>query len=166
MSSRLDLPQADTDEAERYRQACATALRLLARREHSTRELAHKLQSRGCPVPVLDRVIAALRDEGALSDRRFADSYTEARVERGFGPLRIEAELRERGVDGALIEAALASHADDWVVSIRRQRRKRFGGQPPRDFTGRARQMRFLQQRGFSGEQIREALTDGADADD
>jgi len=43
MSSRLDLPQADTDEAERYRQACATALRLLARREHSTRELAHKL---------------------------------------------------------------------------------------------------------------------------
>jgi len=166
MSSSLSLPQADnSDAAARYQEVYAAALRLLVRREHSAQELRHKLKTRGCPRALVDQVVIVLTDEGTLSDGRFADIYARGRFERGFGPLRIEAELRERGVAQALIEAALADYAAYWRDSACRQRHKRFGRQAPREFGERARQMRFLQQRGFSGEQIRAALDDAVEAD-
>jgi regulatory protein len=99
-----------------------------------------------------------LRDEGALSDRRFADTYVQARFDRGYGPLRIEAELRERGIGSLLAEEAMAGFAALWAPSAGRQRRKRFGSATPAGFGERARQMRFLQQRGFTGEEVRAAM--------
>ncbi len=149
-------PPADSDDL--YRQAYATALRLLARREHSVQELYHKLKGRQCPAGVADDVVAALVDEGALSDRRFAESYVQSRFERGFGPLRIQAELRERGVGDTQAEEALAAYGAQWVAAAWQQHRKRFGDTLPTDFNQRVKQMRFLQQRGFSSEQIRAAL--------
>jgi regulatory protein len=151
------LAEADSDD-ERYRQAYATALRLLVRREHSALELAHKLESRQCPARITGQVIATLTDEGALSDRRFSEVYAWSRYERGFGPVRIRAELRERGVEAELVSRALSPLASLWQASAIRQRQKRFGDGPPADFGERARQMRFLQRRGFSGEQIRLTL--------
>lgn len=166
MSSSLSLPQADnSDAAAQYQEVYATALRLLVRREHSVLELRHKLKARGCPRALVDQVVMALTDEGTLSDGRFAELYTRGRFERGFGPLRIAAELRERGLAQPLIEVALADYAGYWQDSAYRQRHKRFGRHAPREFGERARQMRFLQQRGFSGEQIRAALDDAVEAD-
>jgi regulatory protein len=150
-------------DADAFQQASAAALRLLARREHSTRELQHKLTDRGHDAALVDEVLAVLREEGALSDCRFAETYAQSRFERGFGPLRIEAELRERGVSPGLIDDALATPAFDWERSACRQRQKRFGSGVPDDFAGRARQMRFLQQRGFNNEQIRAALAGEAE---
>jgi len=155
---------ADNTSADDYQQASAAALRLLARREHSTRELRHKLTGRGHDAALVDEVLAVLREEGALSDCRFAESYARSRFERGFGPLRIEAELRERGVSPALIDDALADPVFDWERSARGQRQKRFGSGLPEDFAGRARQMRFLQQRGFDNGQIRAALAGEAES--
>jgi len=164
MSSRSGRPQAEgSDTAEAFRQACAAALRLLARREHSAQELRGKLTGRGYPGTLAEQVIEALHRENALSDDRFAESYARARFERGLGPLRIAAELRERGVAAALIETALAYADFDWVASALRQRHKRFGTAIPADFSERARQMRFLQQRGFSGDQIRRSLAGETD---
>lgn len=154
MSSNSSLP-ADSDD---YRQAYATALGLLARREHSVQELYHKLKGRQCPASVADEVAAALVAEGALSDRRFAETYTRSRFERGFGPLRIQAELRERGVGDAQADEALAVYEAQWATAARQQRVKRFGDTVPADFNQRLKQQRFLQQRGFSREQIRAAL--------
>jgi regulatory protein len=161
-------PQAETasSDAEAYRQAYTTAMRLLVRREHSAHELRQKLKDRRCPAAVAEAVIAALRHEGALSDRRFVETYVQGRFERGFGPLRIGAELRERGIDQPLIDATLAHHAPAWPGSARRQRHKRFGAGLPAEFGDRVRQMRFLQQRGFSAEQIHAALGAEAEADD
>jgi len=161
--SRLN-PQAESaDDADAFQQASATALRLLVRREHSAQELRYKLTSRGYPAVLAEQVVVALREQGALSDRRFAENYTQARFERGFGPLRIEAELRERGVSAGLVDTALADPDFDWTLSAYRQRRKRFGAGVPGDFSDRARQMRFLQQRGFTNEQIRSALAQAAE---
>jgi len=145
-------PPADSDD---HRQAYATALRLLARREHSVQELYHKLKGRQCPADVADEVVAALVAEGALSDRRFAEGYVQSRFERGFGPLRIRAELRERGIGEALAEQALVEYEGEWTASAWHQRHKRFGDEAPADFNQRVKQMRFLQQRGFGHEQIR-----------
>jgi regulatory protein len=150
------LPPPEGDASDAYQKSCATtALRLLARREHSERELRCKLTSREFGDDLIDTVVAELAAQGLLSDRRFADIYARGRYERGFGPIRIEAELHERGVAADLIAETLADLSDDWLDSAVRQRNKRFGARLPRDARERVKQMRFLQQRGFSGDQIR-----------
>ncbi|RMG56805.1 MAG: regulatory protein RecX [Gammaproteobacteria bacterium] len=123
-------------------------MRLLARREHSARELAHKLAARGCAASTIDELLQALRQEGLQSDARFAESHARSRVERGYGPLKIRAELAERGVDEGLIEEALAPWSESWMELARGQWQKRFG-QPPADRAAWAKQARFLQGRGF-----------------
>ena len=151
-------PLAD-DSAAVYQASYATALRLLARREHSELELRHKLMGRSYTDTIVDTVVMQLVDEGLLSDQRFAEVYVRGRFERGYGPLRIRAELRERGVSGNLAEHMLAGLSRLWVESAGRQRRKRFGRRFPADYTERAKQMRFLQQRGFTSEQIQAVFT-------
>ncbi len=149
-------PEDPFDEA--CKQAYACALRLLVRREHSERELALKLARRDHNAVVVDAVLAQLVDDGYLSNARFAEMFVRSRHERGAGPQRIRAELRQRGVDDRLIEEAFRELDADWFEAARRQRDKRFGGSLPPDAQERARQMRFLQQRGFSGEQARAAI--------
>lgn len=95
-----------------------------------------------------------LIQEGLLSDQRFAEVYARGRFERGYGPLRIRAELRERGVGSDLAEQMLAGLSRSWVESAGRQRSKRFGCHLPSGYRERAKQKRFLQQRGFSSDQI------------
>lgn len=151
-------PDSHFSESEALRQATACALRLLVRREHSEREMRSKLEIRGTDAAVIETVLAQLVDEGYLSNARFAEVFVRSRYERGAGPLRIRAELRERGVDDVLVETAFRELAADWFEAARQQRYKRFGASLPQDFRERARQMRFLQQRGFSGEQTRAAL--------
>jgi len=136
------------------------AIRLLARREHSTYELKLKLIQRGFDVDEIDSVLESLAAENLLSDSRFASEYSLSRRARGFGPVRISAELRERGVDPSLVEEALVPFAGDWVGEARLQRRKRFGAKPPGDWKHRARQIRFLTNRGFTVEQSRRAVDD------
>ena len=153
-------PPPDTDAAEAYQKSYASAVRLLARREHSAFELRHKLASRDFDRGIIDAVLDELIETGYLSDQRFADLYIRGRFERGMGPLRIRAELRERGIADALMEITLEEFATYWVESANRQRSRRFGEVPPADFAERARQMRFLQQRGFTGEQIRAVFRD------
>ena len=100
--------------------------------------------------------------QGLLSDARYAESFIQSRFQRGQGPQKIRAELRERGVDDALIEAGLELYAPHWQQLIEQVRLKRFGPARPDDFRERTRQMRFLMQRGFTAEQI-EALFRGRD---
>ena len=153
-------PTLEDGGDECWQQARAAALRLLARREHSELELRHKLLARQFGDALIDRVVADLAGQGLLSDRRFADAYVRARFERGFGPVRIRSELRQRGVCAELVAETLAHLCGDWLESATRQRRKRFGGALPGDARARATQMRFLQQRGFTGEQIRTVIGD------
>ena len=148
-------PLPDGDANQDYQKSCATALRLLARREHSELELRHKLAGRQFGDALIDTVVAELAAQGLVSDRRFAEAYVRGRFERGFGPQRIQSELRERGVATDLAGETLAELSGAWVDSAARQRNKRFGAGLPEDARERARQMRFLQQRGFTGDQIR-----------
>ena len=137
---------------------------LLARREHGRAELARKLRDRGAPEALLDDVLDALESDGLLSDERFVEAFIEQQCARGKGPIAIEHGLRERGAPGALVAEALARLAVDWRAAARREREKRFGGAPPRDFAELSRQARFLRSRGFSGEQIHQVL--GSDVGD
>lgn len=127
---------------------------LLARREHTRLELQRKLCRKGFDADLVEEVVARLAAEGLLSDARFAATYVAARTARGEGPLRIRAALRERGVSDTLIAEVLDDGAADWQALIRAAWRKRFAGKYPQDHKERARQARFLRQRGFTMEQI------------
>ena len=134
------------------------ALRLLARREHSVMELRCKLLRKGCDSAAVEQVLQRLQDERLLSDPRFAEAYVRFRSGKGFGPLRIEAELRERGVSGQLAAEAIEPDHPRWRELMERVRCKRFGAERPAEYREWARQARFLQSRGFSAEAIRRLL--------
>lgn len=136
----------------------AKALALLARREHSAQELKAKLLERGYESTAVTAVLSSLEGERLLSDERFVREFVAARVRRGSGPLKIRAELRGHGVTGELVEEALAGLRAGAAAGAEAARRKRFGAAHPKDMRERARQARFLQQRGFAMEDIRRAL--------
>ena len=144
------------------RDARTDAVRLLARREHSVAELRHKLLARGHNSRQVADVLGALAGEGLLSDARFAEAFARSRIERGHGPVRISAELRQHEVDDALIARCFAALEVDWREQAARARRKRFGETLPGDYEARMRQARFLQYRGFDAGHIRQVLNDAA----
>jgi regulatory protein len=133
---------------------------MLARREHSERELTRKLAARGYDESVIGETVAGLVADGLLSNERFVESFVHSRYQRGQGPHKIRAELRERGIDDVDIASCLEAYADEWRELASRVREKKFGAALPGDHRERSRQMRFLQQRGFDAEQIRSVLRD------
>jgi regulatory protein len=130
-------------------------------------ELRVKLLRRGdCPETVVEAVLAGLDEEGLLDERRYVEAFIRSRCNRGQGPLRIEAELRQRGVSPELISSGLEAAVDDgldWLENCCAARRKRFGSGLPSDWSEKARQVRFLRMRGFTEEQIRAAIADEAE---
>lgn len=113
----------------------------------------------------MDELLGVLTGEGLLSDRRFTESYLQSRIGRGWGPLRIRAGLRERGVGGDLIDACVDINAEEWQDRVRAVHAKRFGGRPATRFQDRAKQARYLQSRGFTAEQISAVLGRGGDGE-
>ncbi|MGA9855803.1 MAG: regulatory protein RecX [Gammaproteobacteria bacterium] len=156
----------DADEARDPARVRAVALRLLARREHSTQELTDKLTARGYEQQTVAAVMKALMDRNLLSDGRFVDEFVASRLRRGSGPVKIRNELRSRGVADFLVDAALSESRSEWLTNAEMVRRKRFGEPLPRDFSERAKQARFLQQRGFSAEHIRQVLKGDVEFED
>lgn len=158
--------QPRSDEPADARTVEATAVRLLARREHSAEELTRKLRGRGYPAEIIDAVVAKLRGKKLVSDDRFASSFIHHHAQRGQGPIRIRAELKQQGITDELIQAQLDRADFDWVAQASAARQRKFGAGPPRSLAERAKQARFLQYRGFSSDQIRAALkSDGESGD-
>jgi regulatory protein len=130
------------------------ALDLLARREHATKEMRDKLVGKGIAPQLVDDTLEKLAAEGLLSDRRFVEAFVRARRNRGYGPLHIRAELKQRGIDDVLIADFIDPNDRQWSDSIRDVWHKRFGDHLPANIKERSRQTRFLQYRGFTSEQI------------
>lgn len=143
------------DELTLVRKAAYT---LLARREYGRQEMVNKLLGKGFEPALVDSVVAQLVAERLLSDERFVDAYVRSRGNRGYGPRRIEAELRERGISDELSDERIAAgpseEESDWVARAAEVRRRKFGEELPKDFQERAKQMRYLEYRGFTHEQI------------
>jgi len=138
------------------------ALGLLARREHSRTELARKLQAHNPSADELEALLEDLSKRKQLSDERYAESRAHA-LSRKFGATRIAQELRAKGVDKGLAEQASAAARVTEVERARAVWLRKFK-QPPASHDERAKQMRFLQSRGFSFDAIR-AVVRGADED-
>jgi len=134
------------------------AMDFLARREYGQAELIGKLTGKGFEREITEQAVLCLAEEGLQSDTRFAESFVQARINQGKGPVRIRLDLKERGVSDAAVEMALEDADADWRGMARAIRRKKFGAPAPANFKEKARQMRFLQYRGFEPDQIRAAV--------
>src|SRR5258707_12910456 len=138
------------------------ALRLLARREHSLAELARKLRTYGGPEEELEALLEDLSRLRLLSDERYAESRAHA-LSRKFGAARIAHELRARGLDKDLADKASEAARATELERAREVWRRKFRT-APKTREERARQMRFLQSRGFSFDAIRSVVA-GAEED-
>jgi regulatory protein len=116
------------------------------------------MRKKGCAEAIAVEVVRQLETERLLSDDRFMESLIQARRNRGYGPLRIQKELQEKGVAPEAIAGWLDATSREWVDDIRRVQRKKFGGRIPKSYAERARQARFLQYRGFTYDQIQQLL--------
>jgi regulatory protein len=134
-------------------------VKLLVAREHSIRELSRKLTKRGYEDEVIALAIDSMVADGSLDETRYCEAYIYQRYNRGYGPSRISQELHERGVDRLVVQQMINDPELDWFSSAQQVYTKRFGS----DKAGLerkqiAKQQRFLRYRGFSHEQISEAM--------
>lgn len=128
------------------------AMNLLARREHSLYELRTKLKHRFSDDAAVDEQLSLLTAQRLQCDVRFAESYARGRIGRGYGPLRLREELRERGVSAADAAAAMDALDVDWRAIAIEVLTKKFGAPHAGDLKEKARRARFMQYRGFSTE--------------
>ncbi|MBK8324157.1 MAG: recombination regulator RecX [Betaproteobacteria bacterium] len=130
----------------------ARALRLLARREHSRAELRRKLSPHVEGGIDLEALLDDFTKRGWLSEERFVEQTVRAKS-RKYGPLKIANHLREKGIGEADIESALSQAKSEEGEALASAWRTRFG-RPPADDAEKAKQVRFLQQRGFPLESV------------
>ncbi len=148
--------------------AYADALRLLGRRDHFRSELLERLLSKGHPPDEVDEAVARCEAAGVVDDARLAARFVELRaVERGWGPVRLELELRKRGAPAEI--AAEASHLEDadlesaLETAVTRASR-RAGDGWWRVGEARARMVSSLIRRGFSADDARRAVERAANS--
>lgn len=139
------------------------ALRLLAAREHSRRELERKLAPHEAEPGQLKTALDELQARGFIDEQRVVDSLVHRRAGR-LGAGRIRQELQAKGLDAERVALAVASLKASEVERAREVWRKKFGVLPA-DAAQRARQARFLMARGFGGEVVRRVLGGAGDED-
>jgi regulatory protein len=129
------------------------AFRLLSRRARSETEIAEALAARGASRTTAGRVLGRLRALGYIDDEKLAAEWTDRWKERGFGALRIQAELRKSGIAETIVEAV---NFDDREERARAKAllSRRFSEHDLAERRGVARAARFLAGRGFTPEVI------------
>jgi regulatory protein len=128
--NRDDNPEDPTVAPERA--AYAAAVRLLAQRPRTAREVRRWLEQRSYSAEVVNAVLQRLDDRGYVDDAGLALHFIVARAQRlGHGPRRLIHELERRGVERSTAEQAweLALEQGQLELSalLRRQLRRRVG---------------------------------------
>jgi regulatory protein len=142
----------------------ARALRYLSAREHSRQELARKLSRYAQEGDDIEALLDSLEAANFQSQERFSESLVNRRAAR-FGNTRILAELHTHGIEADKLNAIKHQLAEDEVQRACDVWQRKFGT-PPSNPAEKARQMRFLQQRGFSHKAIQAALTQAQAAEE
>jgi regulatory protein len=141
----------------------ARALAMLARREYSRQELARKLSPLTENPDEIPQLLDDFERRGWLSESRVVEQVLASRRRR-FGAQRIAHELREKGVSESAIAGAELQLKDSELDAARAVWLRKFGALP-RNSTERARQVRFMQGRGFALETVLRIIKQGGDDD-
>lgn len=145
------------NESELYQYA----MFMLSRRDYGTAELHTRMKRRmyekneGIVDDVLiEKVLSHLSEQQLLDDQRVLALYLRGYIRKGYGPLRIKQELRQKGFLSSLIDSQFENIEVDWFELATEVRHKKFGEDIPQDFKEKGKQIRYLQYRGFSGDMI------------
>lgn len=129
-------------------------LGLLARRDHSQKELLNKLVLRGFSKDDVMPVIDELALQGWQDDLRYAENYARFRIQKGYGPIRISHELRQNGIAAFDLDGIAQQEAGGWMALLARVYSKKYSDDAVPDRNEWAKRSRFLLHRGFSGAMI------------
>jgi len=138
-----------------------TLMGLLSRREHSQSELLQKLQIRGYAPELTLEHIKEFEKNAWQSDQRYAEMLIRSRITKKHGPVKIRKELKYKGVADHIINTAftqLQDDAVDWVKLCQSAWDKKYSTKAESNLE-RSKQIKFLQQRGFTHEQIKIVLS-------
>jgi regulatory protein len=138
----------------------AKAGALLARRPHFRRELEAKLTTRGFSPESVARACDRLEQEGYLDDLECARGLVQGSLRRkGYGPLRVRAELARRGASEQVIEGVAGPLFGEAEAELVRDVAERWlARHPAPDAENRARLARHLERKGFTRGAVRRAL--------
>lgn len=161
--------------ADRVRAAVASAIRRLAHRAHSARELRTGLARSGFTAAQIDGALEKLAQSGAIDDDAFAVQFIEARARtRPQSARRTRLELAQRGLSKEQVQAAFAQADGPGELALAKAALETRARDLPRDAEQRRAAFRrlagFLARRGFDWDIARKALAaffspgDGPDA--
>ncbi len=165
LESNMTLPATESEvldangltDKQLLAQARDKAIMLLARREHSRAQLVYKLNNyRDCVD--IEALLDDLADLDLQSDRRYAGMLVRSKAQAGYGLARIRQWAKQYGLSSEHLALAIEEEDHDWFAAALRQRQKHFGMLPPGTMQDKAKQMRYLYNRGFSQDQIQYAV--------
>lgn len=140
---------------DNYSRCLNSATYSLAMREHSRQEIYNKLKKKPFSEGVdLDLLLNELEEKDYLNEDRFLESYIRSRSQRGYGPVKIKHELKQKGLSEPQISSFITDCNIEWYKLANSQRVKKFGDELPQEYKDKVKQMRYLFNRGFSTEQI------------
>lgn len=129
------------------------ALDIVSRREHSEKEIKNKLLEKFDAPEIIEQVVLKLIENNLINDVRFAEMYVLVRKRKGFGPKKIQFELMARGIDDS-ISSLVITEEGSWKEAALKAFNKKFKNGASQEFKERNKQKTFLQNRGFSFEEI------------
>ena len=142
----------------KFKETQEQAARFLVRREYCRNELVQKLVSRGSSLEVAEQVVSDLQERNMVNDERFTENLIRIRIMRGYGPVRIEAELSRLGVASEVIANHLNQDDEQWHEQIVNVAERKYHNRPIENFKEWAKRANFLRSRGFTSSQIHEAI--------
>jgi len=140
------------------------ALRLLSQREHSRAELVTKLTRHVQEGDDLAAVLDDLQAKDFINETRVVESVVHRRASR-LGAARIRQELQAKGLPAEAVQHAVDQLKDTELDRAREVWRRKFGT-VAEDAQARAKQMRFLMTRGFSGDVVHRVVRGGGGPED
>jgi len=133
------------------------ALDYLARREHTRFTLHQKLMRKGFSHQSVEAVLDSLIQQGFLNEERFCEAFIQKRIRQGYGPIRITAECHQYGISNPIIFSQLPQDEEFWLTMINKIWQKKSSNKNNRVQQVQLRQIRYLQYRGFTLDQIKKA---------
>ncbi|MDX6021334.1 recombination regulator RecX [Scandinavium sp. V105_16] len=156
-----------------YARLLDRAIRILAMRDHSEKELRRKLVApvltKNGPEPIdappedVDKVVAWCQESHYLDDARFTRQFIASRSRKGYGPARIRQELNQKGIGRTDIDQAMYDCDIDWMALARDQALRKYGEPLPTAFAEKVKVQRFLLNRGYLMEDIQQIWRNFAD---
>ena len=130
----------------------------LNRGKKSDNEKGKVIERPGVSQEVADRVYARLLEKGYIDDEKFTRFWVENRNQtKGTSLRKLTAELRAKGVEQSIIEAALENSErsdQDELQKIIAKKRRKYDDE---------KLMQYLARQGFRYDDIKQALTDNAE---